>query len=77
MFDPHKLYATDDPALLTLGKPSTLASWRHLGQGPDFIKSGARVVYSGAALNDWLVSRTVHTKGGPALPSRPEAQPAA
>ena len=50
---------TTDPALLVLGRPSTLAHWRSAGRGPAFIKIGSRVAYAGAALNDWLKSRTV------------------
>ena len=34
MFDPERFYATDDAALLTLGRPSTLAHWRAEGRGP-------------------------------------------
>ena len=59
MFDPDKLYLTNDAALLVLGRPSTLAHWRSEGRGPAFIKIGSRVVYAGTALNDWLKSRTV------------------
>ena len=59
MFDDHKLYLAGDPALLVLGRPSTLAHWRSEGRGPAFIKLGARVAYRGSDLNEWLVSRTV------------------
>lgn len=60
MFEPAKLYLTSDPALLVLGRPSTLAHWRSEGSGPAFIKLGMRVAYSGAALNEWLRVRTIH-----------------
>ena len=59
MFDSTKLYLTNDPALLVLGRPMTLAHWRSAGAGPPFIKIGSRVAYSGAALNEWLAARTV------------------
>ena len=59
MFDSSKLFMTTDPALLVLGRPSTLAHWRSEGRGPAFIKIGSRVAYAGADLNDWLKSRTV------------------
>ena len=34
MFDSSKLFMTTDPALLVLGRPSTLAHWRSEGRGP-------------------------------------------
>ena len=65
MFDDHKLYLAGDPALLVLGRPSTLAHWRSEGRGPAFIKLGARVAYRGSDLNQWLALRTVRpTDGG-------------
>ena len=65
MFDPERFYATDDAALLTLGRPSTLAHWRAEGRGPAFIKAGSRVLYSGSALNEWLERQTVYPTEGP------------
>ena len=59
MFDDDKLYLTDDPALLVLGSPSTLAHWRSEGRGPPFAKLGARVAYLGTHLNEWIAARTV------------------
>ncbi len=59
MFDDAKLYFTDDPQLLALAPYSTMAHWRSEGRGPSFIKVGARVAYSGKALNEWLAARTV------------------
>ena len=59
MFDDNELYPTDNPALLKLGRPSTLAHWRSEGRGPAFIKLGARVAYRGSDLNQWLAARTV------------------
>ena len=64
MFEPAKLYLTSDPALLVLGRPSTLAHWRSEGSGPAFIKLGMRVAYSGDALNEWLAARTVRPTVG-------------
>ncbi len=59
VFEDHKLYLASDPALLVLGRPSTLAHWRSEGRGPAFIKLGARVAYRGSDLNGWLAARTV------------------
>ena len=60
-FDPDKLYATDDPALLVLGPYSTLADWRSQKIGPPFHKFGKRVLYSGKDLYDWVAAHRVET----------------
>ena len=62
MFDNLRIYHTDDPELLALGRPSTLAHWRSGGVGPAFIKLGKRVGYHGRALNDWIRQRTVEPR---------------
>ena len=59
MFSEDKLYQTDDPALLALGRPQTLAHWRSQGRGPTYVKVGGRVVYRGADLNAWLALHTI------------------
>ncbi len=59
MFDPKKLYFTNDPELLALMPYSTAAHMRSDGRGPAFVKIGSRVAYRGADLNSWLDSRTV------------------
>ena len=59
MFDDGRLYLAGDPALLVLGRPSTLAHWRSEGRGPAYVKLGARVGYRGSDLNEWLATRTV------------------
>ena len=64
MFDDDTLYLTGDPALLVLGRPSTLAHWRSQGRGPAFIKLGSRVAYHGSDLNKWLLFRTVRPTNG-------------
>ena len=62
MFDPEKIYLNGDRALAILGQPSTLNHWRSQGEGPPYIKIGARVAYRGSDLNAWLEQRTVHPK---------------
>ncbi|MCY4507884.1 MAG: MerR family transcriptional regulator [Acidobacteria bacterium] len=64
MFDPAKLYLTNDPALLMLGRPSTLAHWRSEGRGPAFVKLGMRVGYRGSDLNAWIELRTIQPMDG-------------
>ena len=60
MFDENRLYLANDPELLrTIAPYSTMAHWRSEGRGPAFIKLGHKVAYSGKALNEWLVARTV------------------
>ena len=59
MFEAGKLYFTNDPALLVIGRPSTLAHWRSEGRGPAFIKIGRRVAYRGSDLNAWLDDRRI------------------
>lgn len=68
MFDPEKLYLTDDAALLVLGPYSTLAHWRSEGRGPAFLKIGRRVAYSGADLNAWLAERRIEPTGAGTQP---------
>ena len=76
MFDPAKIYWTDDAELLRLGRPSTLAHWRCEGKGPAFVKlGGKRIGYRGAALNKWLDEQTV-SPGRPAV-HQPETRVAA
>ena len=65
VFEDHKLYLAGDPALLVLGRPSTLAHWRSEGRGPAFIKLGSRVAYRGSDLNAWLAAQTVRPTDGP------------
>ena len=66
MFDNDRLYPANDPAVLALAPYSTMAHWRCEGRGPAFIKIGSRVAYSGKALNEWLVARTVNPTDQPA-----------
>ena len=62
MYDETKLYPTNDPAVLALASYSTMSHWRSEGSGPSYIKIGAKVAYSGRALNEWIAERTVQPK---------------
>ena len=64
MFHNDRIYFTNDPALLVLGRPSTLAHWRSEGRGPAYLKIGSRVAYRGADLNTWLDAQTVRPTDG-------------
>ena len=59
MFDDNRLYLAGDPALLVLGRPSTLAHWRCEGRGPAYVKLGSRVAYFGLHLNEWVKDQVV------------------
>ncbi len=59
MFQPDKLYRTDDPEIEALAPYSTLAHMRSEGRGPDFLRVGKRVLYRGSDLNAWLETVTV------------------
>ena len=64
-FEEDRYYRTTDPELAVFGAPSTLAQWRHAGQGPDFVRFGNRILYRGDALNSFLDSHTVsYTRDG-------------
>ena len=69
MFDDNRLYPASDPALRAIAPYSTMAHWRSEGRGPAYIKVGARVSYSGRALNEWLRSQTVQPTQGRAEPA--------
>ncbi len=58
-FAPDAFYRPADPKLAALVKSQTLRVWRSKGKGPAYLKIGSRVIYSGAALNEWLESRLV------------------
>ncbi|MEA1835180.1 helix-turn-helix domain-containing protein [Methylobacterium durans] len=45
-------------------KRQTLQAWRARGHGPGFIKVGAAVRYSSAAVAAWLATRTVTPRVG-------------
>lgn len=53
------LLDTNNAAPLVGVKPKTLENWRTLGLGPKFIKSGARVNYDPADIEEWKAGRRV------------------
>lgn len=60
-FDPTTLYDDRDAELEVIATKEKRAQWRHRRFGPPYIKAGRRVLYSGAALNEWLTENTVQT----------------
>lgn len=59
--DPDRYYPPIAPELRQVAAPQTLARWRHESKGPDFVKSGSRVLYRGADVLAWLEARTIRT----------------
>lgn len=48
-------YLTNDEAAVVLRRPaSTLAYWRHMGEGPPYAKVGKRVLYRRIDIEEWL-----------------------
>lgn len=63
-FEPQKVYTPlDDLVQQFLGTPGAQAQARHHNRGPAFLKLGARVLYSGRDLNDFINARRVPEKG--------------
>ena len=60
-FEPTKYYQTTDSALRLLAARGTMTQWRFRGEGPIYIRFGARgrVLYLGADLNAWLDARII------------------
>ncbi len=54
MFQPERIYLTDDPELLAIWKANTLSNWRYEKRGPAYMKIGKRVYYRGDDLNTFL-----------------------
>ncbi len=56
LFEPSRLYRTNDPALLSIAAPSTMAHWRHQGIGPPYVDLGRRILYRGWELNHCFIA---------------------
>lgn len=41
----------------------TLAQWRHLGRGPQYLKLCGHVRYRMSDVDEWVAESTVHTNG--------------
>ncbi len=61
-FEPGKHYPPKAVAAEEIAAEQTLAQWRHLKKGPPYIKVGARVLYRGSDLLDWLAKNRVETE---------------
>ena len=54
MFQPDRIYQTDNPELLAIWKANTLSNWRYERRGPSYMKVGKRIYYRGDDLNTFL-----------------------
>lgn len=43
--------------------PATLAGWRYKGMGPQFIKTGRKVLYRATDVDAWLTEKTQQSTG--------------
>lgn len=60
------LLTTEDLSL-KLGKtPASLAQWRYLGLGPQFVKMGRNVRYRASDVDAWLAAQIRQRTGEPA-----------
>ena len=59
--DPEMYYEANASELDLIGQPQTRARWRSEGKGPEYMKAGGRVIYSGKDVLDWLEARRVKT----------------
>jgi len=56
-----KFFNTEEAAAFLGVKPCTLEAWRCRKRGPRYAKLGSRVMYDQQELENWFVSRSVHT----------------
>ncbi len=55
----EKLYTPKEVEAMNIAKINTLARWRMEGRELPFIKAGARVLYAGKDILDWIESNRV------------------
>jgi len=58
MLDLDKIYTPQEAADFLRAQARTLERWRIDGTGPDFVKVGRRVAYTGAALRAFVEQQT-------------------
>ena len=56
---PRRCLSVREAAVYLNAAPQTLYNWRHLGQGPPYVRIGSRVVYRIEDLEAWLEVRLV------------------
>ena len=58
--EPNEIYEPDSVQLSLIGKPQTLARYRHEGRGPNYIKLGKKILYLGQDVLTWLEEHQVN-----------------
>lgn len=61
IFETVRVYDDDDLELDLIASKNKRAVWRHKNIGPNFLRFGRRIKYSGADLNDWVDRQRVVT----------------
>ena len=59
-----RFYLTDEVAELLRTPAATLRYWRHIGEGPESMRVGRRVLYPAPALEAWLCSLADERRSG-------------
>ena len=60
--DPTEIYEPTSKQLRLIGKPQTLARYRHEGRGPNYLKLGKKILYRGKDIIHWLNTHEVNVK---------------
>jgi hypothetical protein len=61
IFEPLRIYDDVDDELDLIAPRQKRAVWRHKNIGPNFMRFGRRIKYSGADLNNWVNRQRVTT----------------
>jgi predicted DNA-binding transcriptional regulator AlpA len=56
---PDRLLTQEAAAVMIGVKPPTLASWRHYGKGPKYIKVGRSAYYKASDIEAWMDAQCV------------------
>jgi predicted DNA-binding transcriptional regulator AlpA len=56
---PDRLLNPEAAAVMIGVKPATLATWRHYGKGPKYIKVGRTAYYKISDIDEWLETQCV------------------
>ena len=60
--EPNEIYEPDSVQLSLIGKPQTLARYRHEGRGPNYLKLGKKILYRGQDIIIWLNKHEVRIR---------------
>ena len=60
--EPNEIYEPDSVQLSLIGKPQTLARYRHEGRGPNYLKLGKKILYRGQDIIIWINKHEVRIR---------------